>query len=118
MTDTYIYRMTLLALQAFQMHQDIKELLTHYVDDAGAGQVPTAIGYGATPDGPSSHACGVRQHEACTRRLPAVQSQLRELADQCHEAVDLCEDKAIKAKLRGIGDRIDELRATMLEPQQ
>lgn len=118
MTDTYIHRMTLLALQAFQMHQDIKELLTHYVDDAAAGQVPTSIGDGATLDGPSSHACCERQRKESTGHLPAVQSLLRKLADQCHEAVDLCEDKATKAELRSIADRIDDMRATMLGSQQ
>lgn len=46
MNDIYIYRMSLLAMQALQLHEDIKDLLLHYHDDAMAGVVPETIGGG------------------------------------------------------------------------
>lgn len=46
MNDIYIYRMSLLAMQALQLHEDIKELLQNYHDDALAGAVPEAVGAG------------------------------------------------------------------------
>lgn len=46
MTDSYIYRMSLLAMQALQLHEDIKDLLQNYHDDALAGAVPEAVGAG------------------------------------------------------------------------
>lgn len=46
MNDSYIYRMSLLAMQALQLHEDIRDLLQHYHDDAMAGVVPETIGGG------------------------------------------------------------------------
>ena len=46
MKDSYIYRMSLLAMQALQLHEDIRDLLQHYHDDAMAGAVPETIGGG------------------------------------------------------------------------
>lgn len=46
MKDTYIYRMSLLAMQARQLHEDIRDLLQHYHDDAMAGAVPETVGAG------------------------------------------------------------------------
>ena len=44
MSDSYIYRMSLLAMQARQLHEDIRDLLQHYHDDAMAGAVPETVG--------------------------------------------------------------------------
>ena len=46
MNDSYIYRMSLIAMQALQLHEDIKDLLQHYHDDALAGAVPETVGGG------------------------------------------------------------------------
>lgn len=44
MNDIYIYRMSLLAMQTLQLHEDVKDLLQHYHDDAMAGAVPETLG--------------------------------------------------------------------------
>ena len=43
MMDPYIYRMSLMAMQAFQLHEDIKELLQHYHDDMLEREAPEVV---------------------------------------------------------------------------
>lgn len=61
MNDIYIYRMSLLAMQARQLHEDINELLQHYHDDSMAGGVAETVAAGTAMADTRSGSPGIGQ---------------------------------------------------------